>query len=77
LSDDEAEESYQEISFMDKLSSPFIVSLETNFLELESIFIVMEYCPNGDISGFIKKCKASRTFIPEWVCKKLDIICFC
>jgi serine/threonine protein kinase len=69
LSDDEAEESYQEISFMDKLSSPFIVSLESNFLEGESIFIVMEYCPNGDISGLIKKCKASRTFIPEWVCK--------
>jgi NIMA (never in mitosis gene a)-related kinase len=66
LSDDDAEESFHEISFMNKLSSPFIVSLDTNFLDGESVFIVMEYCPNGDVSGLIKKCRAQRTLIPEW-----------
>jgi NIMA (never in mitosis gene a)-related kinase len=64
-SDDEAEESYQEISFMDKLSSPFIVGLETNFVDGDSIFIVMEYCPNGDAGGLIKKCQQLRQHIPE------------
>jgi serine/threonine protein kinase len=74
LSDDEAEDYYQEISFMNKLSSPFIISLDCNFLDGESIFIVMEFCPNGDASGLIKKCKAARTFIPEWVFFFLGVI---
>jgi serine/threonine protein kinase len=64
-SDDEAEENYQEISFMEKLSSPFVVGLETHFLEGECIFIVMEYCPNGDAGGLLKKYKTACEFIPE------------
>jgi serine/threonine protein kinase len=80
FSDDEAEENFQEIAFMDKFSSPFIVSLDSNFLDGDSIFIVMEYCPNGDASGLIKKCKAARMFIPEWVWNLLYLrlfFCFC
>jgi serine/threonine protein kinase len=60
---DEAEDYFQEISFMDKLSSPFIVSKDSNFLEEDSIFIVMEYCPNGDVSGLIKKCKLTFGYL--------------
>jgi serine/threonine-protein kinase 24/25/MST4 len=67
FNDDEAEECYQEISFMDKFNSPFIVALDSNFLDGNSVFIVMEYCSNGDVSQLIKKCKSARTFIPEWV----------
>jgi serine/threonine protein kinase len=67
FNDDEAEECYQEISFMDRLTSPFIVSLDSNFLDGDSIFIVMEYCANGDLSNLIKKCKTSKTLVPEWV----------
>jgi serine/threonine protein kinase len=67
FSDDEAEDYYQEIFFMNKLSSPFIISMESNFVDGDSVFIVMEFCPNGDATGLIKKCRAARTFIPEWV----------
>jgi hypothetical protein len=47
---------------MDKLSSSFIVLLDSNFLEEDSTFIVVEYCPNNDVSGSIKKCKVTLYF---------------
>jgi|TARA_B110000285_G_C14581068_1_gene362162 NIMA (never in mitosis gene a)-related kinase 2 len=37
----------------------------------KKIYIVMEYCENGDMAQLIKKCKAERDFVAEDVIWKI------
>ena len=44
---------------------------EINIPEQKKIFIVMEYCENGDMAKLIKNYKAEKDFIPEDVVWKI------
>ena len=37
----------------------------------KKIYIVMEYCENGDMAQLIKKCKAEKDFVAEDVIWKI------
>lgn len=39
--------------------------------EEKKLFIVMEYCENGDMAQLIKKCKAEKDFVAEDVIWKI------
>ncbi len=39
---------------MKNLNSPYIVKYYNSFTEKNKLFIVMEYCPRGDLAKFIK-----------------------
>ena len=45
-----------EQQFMSKVKSPWIVDLKASFQEQEYLYLVMEYCPGGDLMNlFIRK----------------------
>lgn len=45
-----------EQQFMSKVKSPWIVDLKASFQEQEYLYLVMEYCPGGDLMNlFIEK----------------------
>merc|ERR1719343_316731 len=50
------EEANQEVWLLRKISSgsEFIVQYIESFLERESLHIIMEFCENGDLSGYLK-----------------------
>lgn len=39
--------------------------------EQRKLFIVMEYCENGDMAQLIKKCKVDKDFVAEDVIWKI------
>ncbi len=39
--------------------------------EQKKLYIVMEYCENGDMAQLIKKCKAEKDFVAEDVIWKI------
>ena len=39
--------------------------------EKNKLYIVMEYCENGDMAQLIKKCKAEKDFVAEDVIWKI------
>lgn len=39
---------------MKSINCKYIVKFTASFIEKSSIFIVMEYCPKGDLSTFIR-----------------------
>ena len=42
-----------------------IITLHKSFLDNGNLYIIMEYAEGGDLAGFLKKSKASRTPLPE------------
>ena len=63
----------REISLLKELSHPNIVRYIENIVQREDkkIFIVMEYCVNGDMAQLIKKCKVDNDFVHEDVIWKI------
>jgi len=55
------------------LNHPNIVRYIENIVQREDkkIFIVMEYCVNGDMAQLIKKCKVDKDFVHEDVIWKI------
>ena len=62
-----------EINCLSKLNHPNIVRYVEKIVQKEQkkIFIVMEYCENGDMAQLIKKCKAEKDFVAEDVIWKI------
>lgn len=62
-----------EINCLSKLNHPNIVRYveRINLREEKKIYIVMEYCENGDMAQLIKKCKADKDFVAEDVVWKI------
>ena len=58
---------------MSKLNHPNIVRYveRINLREEKKIYIVMEYCENGDMAQLIKKCKSAKDFVSEDVIWKI------
>ncbi|KAK3910588.1 Serine/threonine-protein kinase ULK3 [Frankliniella fusca] len=55
-----------EISLLKKLKHPHIVNMKDFLYDGRCIYIIMEWCGGGDLSGFIKK----RRCLPEPVCRR-------
>ena len=58
---------------MSKLSHNNIVKYveEIVLRDQKKIYIVMEYCENGDMAQLIKKCKQEKDFVAEDVIWKI------
>lgn len=67
MCDEEADDVEKEIAFLSRFNHPFIVMLEEHFKEQDKIFIVMEYCGNGDLCKLVKRYKEKHEFIPQTV----------
>ena len=73
LSDKERAQIVSEINCLSKLSHNNIVKYveEIVLRDQKKIYIVMEYCENGDMAQLIKKCKAEKDFVAEDVIWKI------
>jgi len=62
-----------EINILKELHHPNIVKYYDNIIEKETtkIYIVMEYCPGGDLSQLIKRCRQSKQYIKEDIIWKI------
>ena len=56
-----------EINILKELHHPNIVKYYDNIIYNEStkIYIVMEYCPGGDLTQLIKRCRQSRQLLKK------------
>ena len=62
-----------EINILKELHHPNIVKYYDNIVDKETakIYIVMEYCPGGDLSQLIKRCRHSKQYIKEDIIWKI------
>ena len=62
-----------EINILKELHHPNIVKYYDNIIDKETtkIYIVMEYCPGGDLSQLIKRCRQSKQYIKEDIIWKI------
>ena len=62
-----------EINILKELHHPNIVKYYDNIIDKENtkIYIVMEYCPGGDLSQLIKRCRHSKQYIKEDIIWKI------
>ena len=62
-----------EINILKELHHPNIVKYYDNIIDTErtKIYIVMEYCPGGDLSQLIKRCRHSKQYIKEDIIWKI------
>lgn len=56
-----------EIRLLGSLKHPNVVAHHETFLAGNKLHIVMELCPAGDLSGFIKAAASSRMPLPEQI----------
>ena len=56
-----------EINCLSKLNHPNIVKYVEKIVQRDDkkIYIVMEFCENGDMAQLIKKCKSEKDFVAE------------
>lgn len=54
-----------QVRIMASLDHPNVVRYYDSFLEKNMLNIVMEYCEEGDLQMFLKKCAQRRVFPPE------------
>ena len=69
MTDGETQAMMNEISIMQKTHSHFVVGYIESYSEDTKIYIVMEYCQNGDLCTYMekmKKIKFSDNFV--WKC---------
>lgn len=62
-----------EVNALNKLDHPNIVKYFDKIIvkDQRKLFIVMEYCENGDMAQLIKKCRAEKDFVAEDVIWKI------
>ena len=65
----------KEVEFLKKFDNEYIVKYYESFIKDDFYNIIIEYCDNGDLSGFIENYKKKNIFINEKViyCLVLDI----
>lgn len=73
LSDKERAQVVSEINCLERLNHPNIVRYKERIQvkDQRKIYIVMEFCDNGDMAQLIKKCKAEKDFVAEDVIWKI------
>ena len=67
MSDKEKAQIVSEVNILRELRCPFIVKYQDRIIDkiTKKLYIVMEYCPGGDLSQVIKKCKKDRVNLDE------------
>ncbi|KAK2946349.1 putative G2-specific protein kinase fin1 [Blattamonas nauphoetae] len=50
---------------MQLFNSPFIVKYHESFMDRNTLYIIMEYCDDGDLNGYFVQCKKKCIRIPE------------
>ena len=67
MSEKEKSQLVSEVNIIRELRNPFIVRYHDRILHKATtrLFIVMEYCPSGDLAGLIKKARRDRTYVDE------------
>ena len=62
-----------EIKILKELHHPNIVKYYDRIIDKENtkIFIIMEYCPGGDLSQLIKRCRHQKQYISEDIIWKI------
>mgnify|MGYP002622748365 CR=1 FL=1 len=67
MSEKEKQQLVAEVNILRELRHPNIVRYYDRIIDKQNqkIWIVMEYCENGDISQLIKKCKREKEYLPE------------
>jgi NIMA (never in mitosis gene a)-related kinase len=63
----ETETALKEVKMLQRFNSPFIVKYHDSFKEKDYLYIVMEYCDDGDLNGYFQLCKQRQARIPEEV----------
>ncbi|CDW80923.1 protein kinase domain containing protein [Stylonychia lemnae] len=65
----------QEVNILSQLNHPNIVKYFDKIVDKEQkkIYIIMEYCENGDMAQLIKKCKTERDHVAEDVVWKIFV----
>jgi serine/threonine protein kinase len=73
MSEKEKSQLVSEVNIIRELRNPFIVRYHDRILDKPStsLYIVMEYCPNGDLAGLIKKARRDRTYVDEYFVWKI------
>jgi len=69
MCDKEKAQIVSEVNILRDLRCPFIVKYHDRIVDklTKKLYIVMEYCPGGDLSQVIKKCKKDRVNLDETV----------
>lgn len=77
MSEKEKSQLVSEVNIIRELRNPFIVRYHDRILDkpTTSLYIVMEYCPGGDLAGFIKKARRERTYVDEYFVWKIMAQC--
>jgi NIMA (never in mitosis gene a)-related kinase 2 len=67
MSEREKSQLVSEVNILRELRSPFIVKYQDRIVDKPRtrLYIIMEYCGGGDLSGFIKRHRLQRTSIDE------------
>ncbi|KAA6397197.1 MAG: putative Serine/threonine-protein kinase Nek4 [Streblomastix strix] len=61
----EAATAKKEAEMLRRFDCPFIVKYFESFSERGMLFIIMEYCDDGDLNGYFQICKTNKQLIPE------------
>ena len=77
MSEKEKSQLVSEVNIIRELRNPFIVRYHDRILDkpTTSLYIVMEYCPGGDLAGLIKKARRERTYVDEYFVWKIMAQC--
>jgi serine/threonine protein kinase len=69
----EKQQLVSEVNALNKLTHPNIVTYFDKIIDKESrkLYIIMEYCENGDMAQLIKKCRVEKDFVAEDVIWKI------
>ncbi|OMJ76132.1 hypothetical protein SteCoe_24575 [Stentor coeruleus] len=73
MNEREKQQLVAEVNILRELRHPNIVRYYDRLIDKVNsrIYIVMEFCEGGDMSGVIKKCKRDRDFLPEEIIWKI------
>ena len=62
MSEKEKSQLVAEVNILRELRNPFVVRYHDRIVDKPKtrLYIIMEYCEQGDMAGLIKKCKKSK-----------------
>ena len=68
MSEKEKELVVSEVNILRELRHPYIIRYYDRIINKATtkLYIVMEYCENGDLSKLIKKCRREGTYVEEY-----------
>ena len=71
LSAQHQREVLMEVLMLRRLKHKHVIAYFTSFVEKKSLYIVMEFAPNGDLQRVVDEHKRNKTYIPEEILCRL------